>query len=65
MIQMKYVARIVFCFLLHSAFDFDGVLKKKTAYIILSFSGFLCGVRWFETDVLGLPIISIFKGHAA
>jgi hypothetical protein len=30
-----------------------------------SFFDSLRGVRWFETDVLGLPIGSIFKGEAS
>jgi hypothetical protein len=30
----------------------------------MPFSGLLRGVKWFETDVLGLPISPIFKGQA-
>ena len=30
----------------------------------MPFSGLLRGVKWFETDVLGLPIGAIFKGQA-
>ena len=31
---------------------------------ILPPSGLLCGVRWFETDVSGLPVGAILKGQA-
>jgi hypothetical protein len=31
---------------------------------ILPSSGLLRGVRWFETDVSGLPVGPIFKGQA-
>jgi hypothetical protein len=33
-------------------------------FLIISSSWLLCGVRWFETDVSGLPIGPIFKGQA-
>jgi hypothetical protein len=32
---------------------------------VLSSSGLLRGVRWFETDVSGLRVFTIFKGQAA
>jgi hypothetical protein len=40
--------------------------KKPYCYAarILPSSGLLRGVRWFETDVLGLPILHIFKDQA-
>jgi hypothetical protein len=37
---------------------------KHMWYWIFPSSGLLRGVRWFETDVLGLPIGSIFKIQA-
>ena len=33
-------------------------------FCLLPSSGLLRGIGWFDIDVSGLPIVSIFKGHA-
>ena len=40
-----------------------GTVNWTDSYWILPYSGLLRGLRWFETDALGLPIGSILKGQ--
>jgi hypothetical protein len=40
----------------------DRMLQPRFNWITSSSSGLLRGIRWFQTDVSGLPIGSIFKG---
>jgi hypothetical protein len=49
----------------------DGVMRSRNMYHvlysgmywILPASGLLWGARWFETNVSGIPVGSIFKGQ--
>jgi hypothetical protein len=60
-ICFSLVAFIPQCFKTH-AFFCDGRLPPWLPWILPS-SGLLCDLRWFETDVSGLPIGFFFKGQ--
>jgi hypothetical protein len=63
---LRSTSRLPFLIFVHRRLVYhrqDRRLPRRLNWILPS-SGLLGGVRWFETDVSGLPIGSIFKGEA-